>query len=551
MSFEKSRHAKAGGSIRQRSGATWALRSTSLAALVIAGCHCHAPPTPPPPPVCTPPTIAIDPSLVVHDPALLAARFGLSRTLQAIIDTSGGAATSPANLLSSMLQTFDDPSMVNGGHTLPLDVRPAEAGLPAADLLDPASARGMVPVGLFNRFDLAPADGNNCGEYRIVYAKNQASPGRLLLIFESRLRNPDPASGLEGCLPVAQFWTDLAGEPDPTARITKLESFYYTGLPGFDAVVRHRNYGAPLGQVRSNLFVTPLWELREHRAGFDLASRAVFLPGTVGESPVAELYRPGLAPGFSAPDSVAFRDHFGSQPLCNLLRPDRVDSSATRFDIVNGIGAGFDRDWLDGQSVSQNPSDDPASGPDASFVTQIAGRLGTLGVTSVGATEALHRAGAMSCGGCHQFSNGRPLSIGGANPWPSSRGFVHIDEGGGLSEALDDFFLPRRAQILSRFMCSHLPEPSPSAPCPGVTATTAAAGSARARPTDYLAPADAARDALIQAARRAQSAHEAIRSAAVASEVAAAVRRFNEEVDRARAHERALPGAFVPVRRVH
>jgi hypothetical protein len=44
--------------------------------------------------------------------------------------------------------------------------------------------------------------------------------------------------------------------------------------------------------------------------------------------------------------------------------------------------------------------------------------------------------------GCHQHSNNRDL--GGGVRWPSSIGFVHIDENGSISPALTNVFLPAR-----------------------------------------------------------------------------------------------------------
>src|SRR5262245_51042137 len=111
-----------------------------------------------------------DRSLVVHDAATIgAADFSLQHTLQAIIDTSGGSPTTPAALLQSLIADFAVPNVSNpvSGLVMPIDVRPGEAGLIAADLLNPASVNFMVPVALFNRIDAAPADGSNCGEHRI------------------------------------------------------------------------------------------------------------------------------------------------------------------------------------------------------------------------------------------------------------------------------------------------------------------------------------------------------------------------------------------------
>jgi hypothetical protein len=60
-----------------------------------------------------------------------------------------------------------------------------------------------VPIGLFNRFDLAPASGSNCGEHRIVYARRSGMDltqnHRNLLIFEATQRQ-----GLKGCHKIAK-----------------------------------------------------------------------------------------------------------------------------------------------------------------------------------------------------------------------------------------------------------------------------------------------------------------------------------------------------------
>src|SRR6185295_9531470 len=84
------------------------------------------------------------------------------------------------------------------------------AGELALSTINPFSATSTVkfePVAVFNRFDLAPATGATCGEYRVVYAMSSTSAtihGRAFLIFEAALPNPKPALGIDGCLPVAQ-----------------------------------------------------------------------------------------------------------------------------------------------------------------------------------------------------------------------------------------------------------------------------------------------------------------------------------------------------------
>ena len=554
--------------------------------LAVSGCCCLFKICPPPtvtpvpgPGACATPSIDRDKSLVIHDPALLATPFNFRRTLQKIIDTSGGTTTSEA-LLQTLLDTYSQSSFTNPAVpvTIPVSPRPQEAAQSAAQLLDPTSAIGMVPVGLFNRFDLAPSDGSNCGEYRIVYAR-KPSFARFLMIFESKLPNPNPASGIAGCQPVVKFWADLTTKPDDASRIAALESFYYDGLPPFGSVVAHANYGIPFGQVRTNLFVEPLWMLRENRTWIDPFTGApIFRADTVKESPLVELYRDpsGLPAGLTVAQQQGFRTDFLNQPICNLLLPDRANPAATEFDVVNGIGAGFLAAGDDFQSVSHPlpppQSDDPTQATDPAMSTAITTRLGALGVTTVDSTQVLTRAGAMTCGGCHQFSVGQALNSAGHH-WPSSLGFVHIDESGNLSDALLSFFLPLRKQIVERFVCDPTVETQPTAPCPALLASAhpleAAMASAPAalpsaanlaptlvarlrqgRTSPALVAVDDARLALLASAQRAHEAKPALKAAAN-RDVKQAMAALESEVQRARDAEAALPGAFTRVRRTH
>ena len=73
------------------------------------------------------------------------------------------------------------------------------------------------------------------------------------------------------------------------------------------------------------------------------------------------------------------------------------------------------------------------------------------------------RAETQSCAGCHQFSNN--ASLGGGLTWPSSLGFVQVDERSNLSPALHNVFLPHRQQVLQSFVaggvCGLRPFPLP------------------------------------------------------------------------------------------
>ncbi len=544
---------------------------------------------------CVPPTIDPERSLVFHQPTMLASAFSFRKTLEQIISTSNNTTpTTPEQLLTTLLDTFEVTSFVQpkSGRTLPLDPRPQEAALDPAALLDPQSAVGMVPTGLFNRFDLAPKDGSNCGEYRIVYAKKTTSLlNRFLIIFEARLPNPEPLSGIKGCKPIVDLWANLPA--DPAQRVAALEPFYYKGLGKFGPVVQHANYGMPFGQVRTNLFVSEPtfnpWLLREHRTA--LAGGApVFVIDTVKENPLVEWYRAGALPGnTTTQDRTAFRNHFLGQPTCNLLLPELKIPGATKEQIINNIGPGFDPAGDDFQSVSSDASDDPnpkpgdpgfqaAFLPDPNFVSQVTSKLTAHGTSTVNASQLLNRAGAMTCGGCHEFSNDK--DIGSGATWPRSARFVQIDEQGALSEALTKFFLPERGRILSRFVCDPTAEPKPEASCAPPAAMAARAAAARrpavmptpnaalvaasgldaaamasmkaGRVTTTLQQIDEARVAALAAAKQAQAApaHGAAASAARRT-TNQAEQTLRLLVEQAREQEQALPGAFVAVRRTH
>jgi hypothetical protein len=80
-----------------------------------------------------------------------------------------------------------------------------------------------------------------------------------------------------------------------------------------------------------------------------------------------------------------------------------------------------------------------------------------VGTRTVSQAEILNRAGAITCGGCHGLSSGKPIGTfnGATITWPNVApgGFVHISEavdGSGnhlISEALEKFFIPFRQAV--------------------------------------------------------------------------------------------------------
>ena len=306
-------------------------------------------------------------------------------------------------------------------------------------------------VGLFNRFDLAASDGADCGEYRIVFAKTDGTPGRNFIIWEAVLPNPSPSKGIEGCRPVAQFWVDLSADADPASRATKLKSFYFTGLPGFLPVVHMENYGnnsRGTGQVRTNQFIDFPWMLREfklQRACPSTGCTLRFVPTTVKTNPFGGLFDP------TRTDALArdFQSTFVAQ-VPNLAINDINKFFYVVSDQFNA-GQSADRSSPDSyvsQFGKQNPS---------IFRTNIENKLTSIGSTLT-PEQVVARAQTQSCIGCHQHSNG--TNIGGGLVWPSSTGFVHSTEFPdsadstrfGLSKALVDVFLPQRKSVLEKFI---------------------------------------------------------------------------------------------------
>ena len=417
-------------------------------------------------------------SFAVNDAAVIAAGdFSFSRTVQAVIDSSGGTATTAVDFVQTFIDTFTVTSHTQpeSGLEMPVDLRAGEAAMDPNDLLDPAADDGLVPVALFNRFDLAPADGSHCGEHRIVYARQGPGVGfpRLTVIFEAALPNPTPVLGLEGCRPVAEFWASLSDEtafPSAASRATALENFYYTGLPGFDAVVTHAAYGVPLGQVRADIFMTGLWQLREFRTFFAAGGEAILVAGTTASSPLVEYYDSNFdvttAPGFAGvTDSVLFgteRTAFQTDLLDNrvseVLGQELGAAPLTAFDLINRSSVSIPSRFWEFQVGSQPPfSDEPQTTSSVDLNNAIDAELTTLGVTELNAQHVLNRIGAMTCGGCHEFSVDRVIGKTEAGLdvlWPESNQFTHVDEQGELSPALTDFFLPFRRDIMGGFLAT-------------------------------------------------------------------------------------------------
>jgi hypothetical protein len=418
-------------------------------------------------------------------------RFSFQRVMDQLVADSGVAGLTASELFQQWWDTQNsaefpgpaphcndvvDPVLGTTLNGYPYFCRPypAEGYQASCDPFAQQSACAYVPIGLFNRFDLAPEDGSHCGEYRVVFAKESgiyATNERNLLIFEATLMNPIPSKGLKGCKKIVDVWADLSKEPDLEKRADALEEFYFDGVNSLPPVISAAHFGdnaLGAGQVRSNQFVltTTGWSLREYKllreCSGGTCSALRFVPHSNRNNPFGGLFEPAS----ELAQAPAFRAFFPSQ-VANL-------AGATLADITIDVPAEFDS----GQSQ--------ASGTTAAEMRYLE-RLGPYptdlrsgiqaALTSLSSTltpdEIVLRAQAMSCAGCHRLNNDVP--IGGTLTWPSALGFVHVSERDSesvdgvtrqrISDALVNEFLPHRKVVVEDFL-NNKPRPSKGPKCP-------------------------------------------------------------------------------------
>ena len=498
------------------------------------------------------------------------ADFSLQRTLGQIIETAD-AVNTPAEriaMVQSIVRSFNRPEFENpeSGLPVPVEERP-EANLDPIKLLDSQDAQeGMHPVGLFNRFDLVDAAFETCGEHRIVYALGDGDPfsHRMTLIFEAEVPNPAPQLGAEGCLPIVQFWKDLEGVSDPAELGSRLDAFFYTGLDldddgdsDLEPVVSAENYILG-GQVRGNMFVVDLpngagkkWQLREWVVGRNTDTSPTFTVETIKDNPQEQFYTDiGDPLSDFAELQRRFQQEFVSLNLVNLMQPEInakiKGTTPDATEVIAGIAAGFANQYNDFQSIAGDPDGNSPDEPrkqlednGKNFATALEHQLGIFDLDGLPTSvQIANRAGAMTCGGCHQFSGEE--EIGPAIPpdteklkWPPSLTFVHINEQGDLSPALKDHFLIDRCQRIVDFLAEH------EQPVMAQEAFVAEVKGATPEALQVQTVTD------VQVAQRNFMAAQTQEQRSMAlGNLEAAV-----EIDRSRREQ--TPGAFYPVRRTH
>lgn len=446
---------------------------------------------------CNPPStpVDVDPRRSLFETNQVAlAQLDLESILTAIA-SNGGLTVEPDNHHDQLMDTYNTAAMgiglgQNCDDQLDPNGEPELNGYPLACPRAEGSEVGNIndwfPIAAVNRFDLAPSDGANCGEARIVLANSSGTFDRVFAIFEAKIPNPDPGCGISACAPVQHFWASLSTQANPGKRAQALAAAFLTGHPkltaaGFEPFMRFANFVPGAGQIRTNNFKQSPWTLREFKltafagqpAAFDAidAQNAVmrFIEVPVAANPFGELWNDNSVLQHST--------------LCQEALVDTVESLMT--DNVNLMGVSVPPECLAAESRDTLDNNYPfhlASGS-GSLTTAINDAIQTIDPGSALTADHIARRARFSgaCIGCHQQSNGD--NLGNEITAPNSGFFVHTDErppfedcGDGniscfrISPAVRDAFLPHREEVMETYLnsgpCCEGPVIGPIQPAP-------------------------------------------------------------------------------------
>lgn len=319
---------------------------------------------------------------------------------------------------------------------------------------NPFTAPEYIPIAIMNRFDLTPADGANCGEYRVVYARVGQEKDTLHIIFEGVLPNPNAQAGLAGCRPVAQFWADLSAVGSLAERRARLERFFFTGLDGFEPVIDPAHYaGSGSGRVRTAQATSGQADNSIRFYQFRVAG-GMMLPDTLENMPPGRLFD-----GSDTSElATQFRDEFVSQVATlairdvNLFFMQLSPKYLMHESDPGGLAFIYDGPFARSQNT-------PA-GKD--FSDRIQAELTRAGSTLT-PLQVINRAETQNCAGCHVISG----PVGEGVIFPRALGAEHVTERGDLldgdggaktrfqvSPAVRDVFVPHRMQILREFLAT-------------------------------------------------------------------------------------------------
>jgi len=388
----------------------------------------------------------IDPtkSLVITDVDIVS-KFSLKEVLDKLSNNQALALFQ--QMFATQLRSGDANSGTGPNCSGSINGFPAEC--PRADAIeetasnpfaDPQSDAAYMATTLSNRFDLAPADGSNCGEYRINFARRSGLTqgfGRLFIAFEARLPNPSPALGLAGCRPVVEFWNRLSTLPTET-RASELRRFYFQGLSGFAPVINVHQFGemnGPQGgQIRINelLFLNQLagdWSMREFRLMPSSSGPLPYLmqPNFDKDVPERSLFNPNPSP--SNKIAADFQANFLPNTVERLALQDLnamnyADSVPDRFNSGDSHMLGGS---LTIPSLFSNYAEEFGFGA-SNLRSKIQAKLSAIG-SPLSPDNIVARATSLSCGGCHNISQDETVhSLGLPQAFPPTGGFVQVSE---------------------------------------------------------------------------------------------------------------------------
>jgi hypothetical protein len=335
---------------------------------------------------------------------------------------------------------------------------------------DETAPEGYSAIAFSNRFDLIGADvpdsnrpwrlvTPDCGEYRIVFARNSGKPkdgnvrsfNRNLIIFEARVPNPVPENGVKGCRPILDFWHGLSDKSiSATARGKLLHDFYLEGLPGYHIgpVVAIAHYTFGTGQIRTNQFLhnSFIWTLREFKAVVGSDGRLRIVPDTVKTTPGNDLFRSGSVDPRVASLTLDIRMQIGKLLGAAGRAKGMGDINSIGFSLSGSGENAFEGDMWEPDRVKMGDVS-------AAFLGGVNGNMPNP-VLSAGILDALKAAGSnltptnvvnrirtQTCAGCHHYSgnpnDGPAADLGGGAVWPNkARGdadhrpmdFTHVSE---------------------------------------------------------------------------------------------------------------------------
>jgi hypothetical protein len=411
----------------------------------------------------------VDPrrSMIITDLALLEG-FTFQRVLDQLVARSGVPNITSAQLFRQWFDTQNPkPGLADAAaphcDDFTTDGSPSFNGFPrrcptleGAFAATPFTSGEYFPIALVNRFDQAPADGSNCGQFRLVFARSMPPAQRLHIIMEPVLRNPNPASGLAGCRAVAEFWAGLTKVDSQADRRARLESFFFDGIAGMPPVIDPDNFTAASGggirttqqgsdhnprmyQFRLTKECNPACTLR-------------MTPDVLQNMPIARLFDSTS----TMPGAQAFQDALVEQVPNLAVR----DVNEYFMEIPRAFLMGESNPFDNEPAFAYRPPFDRGKVVNPGFRNRIQEKLTAIGSTLT-PEQIVTRADTQNCAGCHVGAG--PVGEGVVFPHPIDD-LQHITEtvpeAGEvgpryrISTAVQDVFIPHRMKILIDFLNS-------------------------------------------------------------------------------------------------